>query len=94
MDEDKQHSQTTAKTMFPPTETERMASLTQIASLERTIYNVQDRRNLFANIWKTFMGSTEDLELKKHNYILLKLLNGDFISEISIFSPEVSDIYF
>lgn len=72
-------------TMFPPTETERMASLTQIASLERTIYNVQDRRNLFANIWKTFMGSTEDLELKKHNYILLKLLNGDFISEISIF---------
>lgn len=62
-----------------------MASLTQIASLERTIYNVQDRRNLFANIWKTFMGSTEDLELKKHNYILLKLLNRDFILEISIF---------
>lgn len=56
-----------------------MASLTQIASLERMIYNVQDRRNLFANIWKTFMGSTENLELKKHNYILLKLLNGDFI---------------
>jgi len=60
-----------AKTMLPPAGTERMASLTQIASLERTIYNVQDRRNLFANIWKTFMGPTEDLELKKHSYILL-----------------------
>lgn len=69
MDEDK--SQPAAKTMLPPAGTERMASLTQIASLEKTIYNVQDRRNLFANIWKTFMGSTEDLELKKHNYILL-----------------------
>lgn len=66
-------------------ETEWMASLTQIASLERTIYNVQDRRNLFANIWKTFMGSTENLELKKHNYILLKHLNGDSILEIRIF---------
>lgn len=61
-----------------------MASLAQIASLERTIYNVQDRRNLFANIWKTFMGSTEDLELKKHNYVLLKLLNGGFFLEVSI----------
>lgn len=72
----------------PPTEMERMASLTQIASPERTIYNVQDRRNLFANIWKTFMGSSEDLKPKKHNYILLKLLNGDFILEISVFQLE------
>lgn len=27
---------------------------------------------------KHLWASTEDLELKKHNYILLKLLNGDF----------------
>lgn len=81
---------------FPPVETERMASLTQIASLERTIYYVQDRRNLFANIWKTFMGSSEDLKPKKHNYILLELRNWDFILEISIFQLEVvmfSSIY-
>lgn len=75
-------------TVLPPKETERMASLTQIASLERTIYNVRDRRNLFANIWKTFMGSSEDLKLKKHNYILLKPLNGDFILETSVFQLE------
>lgn len=65
-----------------------MASLTQIASLERTIYNVQDRRNLFANIWKTFMGSSEDLQLEKHNHTLLKPLNGDFILEMSVFQLE------
>lgn len=59
-------------TVLPPTETERMASLTQIASLERTIYNVQDRRNLFANIWKTFMGSSEDLKLKKLELHIVK----------------------
>lgn len=79
-----------------PMETEWMVSLTQIPSLERMIYNVQDRKNLFANIWKTFMGSLEDLKLKKHNYVLLKLLNGDFILEISIFQLEavtVSSVY-
>lgn len=92
-----EQSQLVAMTMFPPMETERMASLTQIASLERTIYNVQDRRNLFANIWKTFMGSTEDLELKKHNYILLKVLSREFTLEIGVFPLKpltFSSIYF
>lgn len=43
------------------------------------------------------MGSTEDLELKKHNYILLILLSGEFILEISIFPLKpvtFSSIYF
>jgi len=43
------------------------------------------------------MGSAEDLELKKHNYILLKLLNGDCDLEISIFplkSVTFTSIYF
>lgn len=41
-------------------------------------------------------GSLEDLKLKEHNYVLLKLLNGDFVLEISIFQLEAvtfSSIY-
>lgn len=79
-----EQSQPVARTVFPQQRQNGWPALLRFHLL-RGRFIMYKTEEIYLLTYGKHLWALEDLKLKKHNYILLKLLNGDFILEKSIF---------